>query len=62
MDRYKILFVGLITIGSIILGCEDGEKEPDEIIPADTTPVNQDPFPSLGHDAPYYPQRLMVDD
>lgn len=58
MDHYKILFVGLIIIGSIILGCEDGDKEPDEIVPADTTPVNQDTFPSLGHDAPYYPDSV----
>ncbi len=54
MDRYKLLFVSFITIGSIIVGCEDGEKEPDEIVPPDTTPVKQDTFPALGHDGPYY--------
>lgn len=37
-----------------MVGCEEGEVEPDEIVPPDTTPVKQDTFPSLGHDAPYY--------
>ena len=57
-SRQRWLFLIIIFPVTVIIGCEDSEKTPDEtVVPQDTT-TKQDTFPSLGYDGPYYPDSV----
>ncbi len=57
-SRQRWLFLIIILPVTVIIGCEDSEKTPEEtVVPQDTT-TKQDTFPSLGHDGPYYPDSV----
>ncbi len=59
MNLYsRSFFTIIVSVFSVIIGCEEGEKQSEEVAPPDTTPVEQDSFPALGHDSPYYPDSV----